>query len=66
MKEYKITVAGVEQTVQLSDEDAKARGLSSGDETGRQIDGPATSNEGEPETKQAAAPANKAKASDNK
>jgi anaerobic selenocysteine-containing dehydrogenase len=48
VKVYKIDIAGVEHTVQLSDEDAKARGLTAGDEASV-------------ETKKAAEPANKAR-----
>lgn len=51
MREYEIEIAGLPHTVQLSDEDAKARGLSASDAV---------------ETKQAEAPKNKARAASTK
>lgn len=48
MKTYTVDIAGVPHTLRLSDEDAKARGLTSSDEA-------------KTETKKASAPANKAR-----
>lgn len=50
MKEYTVELGGIERTVLLDDEDAKARGLLAD----------------KPATKKAAAPANKARTAKNK
>ena len=51
MKTYEVEINGVATTLQLSDEDAKARGLKASDEE---------------KTKEAKAPANKARTAANK
>lgn len=63
MKEYTINIGGLEHTVQLSDEDAKARGLTGGAKTStaEPIDEPSA-----PAEKEAPAPANKARTAPSK
>lgn len=56
MQEYTVEIGGMDHTVQLSDEDAKARGLTKGSSTDSDT----------AETKEAAAPKNKAQAVDTK
>ena len=41
MKEYKVEIGGLEHTIQLSDEDAGARGLTSSSTSTKQADAPA-------------------------
>lgn len=77
MKTYKQTIAGIDHTFQLSDEDAKARGLGAGDVVDQDatvatspldFDKPSTDGQdvednvkADAEAKQAAAPSNKAR-----
>ena len=73
MKEYELTIQGIKHTIQLSDEDAKARGLKPEDaiQPVETVDSPLvpvteTSTEPGAETKAAKAPANKAASTDTK